>query len=72
MTPLRQRMLDAMQVRGFAQRTQECYCEAIARMARHKTVSDPLGPITHQRESSAGKSICGHTQKRLAQSPACL
>jgi integrase/recombinase XerD len=35
MTPLRQRMLDAMQVRGFAQRTQECYCEAIARMARH-------------------------------------
>ena len=27
MTPLRQRMLDAMQVRGFAQRTQECYCE---------------------------------------------
>ena len=35
MTPLRQRMLDAMQVRGFAQRTQQCYCEAIARMARH-------------------------------------
>ena len=35
MTPLRQRMLDAMQVRGFAQRTQECYTEAIARMARH-------------------------------------
>ena len=24
-----------MQVRGFAQRTQQCYCEAIARMARH-------------------------------------
>jgi site-specific recombinase XerD len=28
-------MLDAMLVRGLAQRTQECYVEAIARMARH-------------------------------------
>ena len=35
MTPLRQRMLDAMLQRGFAQRTQGCYIEAIARMARH-------------------------------------
>lgn len=35
MTPLRQRMLDAMTVRGLAQRTQECYTDAIARMARH-------------------------------------
>jgi integrase/recombinase XerD len=35
MTPLRQRMLDAMTVRGLAQRTQECYVEAVARLARH-------------------------------------
>jgi integrase/recombinase XerD len=35
MTPLRQRMLDAMIVRGLAERTQQCYVEAIARMARH-------------------------------------
>ncbi len=35
MTPLRQRMLDAMIVRGLAQRTQECYVEAVARLARH-------------------------------------
>ena len=35
MTPLRQRMLDAMTVRGLAERTQECYTEAVARMARH-------------------------------------
>ena len=35
MTPLRQRMLDAMTVRGLAERTKECYVEAIARMARH-------------------------------------
>ena len=35
MTPLRQRMLDAMVLRGMAQRTQEAYTEAIARLARH-------------------------------------
>ena len=35
MTPLRQRMLDCMLQRGFAQRTQGSYVEAIGRMARH-------------------------------------
>ena len=35
MTPLRQRMLDAMVTRGFAVRTQESYVDAISRMARH-------------------------------------
>lgn len=35
MTPLRQRMLDAMTVRGLADRTKECYAEAVSRMARH-------------------------------------
>ena len=35
MTPLRQRMLDAMTVRGLAERTKECYVEAVARLARH-------------------------------------
>ncbi|WP_413880550.1 phage integrase N-terminal SAM-like domain-containing protein [Candidatus Aalborgicola defluviihabitans] len=35
MTPLRQRMLDAMTVRGLAERTKECYTDAVARMARH-------------------------------------
>lgn len=35
MTPLRQRMLDAMTVRGLADRTKECYADAIAQMARH-------------------------------------
>ena len=42
MTPLRQRMIDAMTVRGMAQRTQECYTEAIARMARHHHRSPEL------------------------------
>jgi integrase/recombinase XerD len=35
MTPLRQRMLDALQVRGMAVRTQEAYIDAVARLARH-------------------------------------
>ncbi|OLP07256.1 site-specific integrase [Rhodoferax antarcticus] len=35
MTPLRQRMVDAMVTRGFAERTQESYVEAISRIARH-------------------------------------
>ena len=35
MTELRQRMLDAMVQRGFAQRTQESYVRAIRRMAKH-------------------------------------
>lgn len=35
MTPLRQRMLDAMVLRGMAVRTQEAYVEAVARLARH-------------------------------------
>ena len=35
MTPLRQRMNDAMALRGFAPRTQEAYCAAVAALARH-------------------------------------
>ena len=35
MTELRQRMIDAMVLRGFAQRTQESYISAIRRMAKH-------------------------------------
>ena len=35
MTPLRQRMLDALELRGMAVRTQESYIDAVARLARH-------------------------------------
>ena len=35
MTPLRQRMVDAMVTRDFAARTQESYVEPASRMARH-------------------------------------
>ena len=42
MTPLRQRMRDAMTVRGLAERTKECYIEAVARLARHYDQSPDL------------------------------
>ena len=35
MTPLRQRMIDAMVQRGFAPRTQESYVDAVVRMSRY-------------------------------------
>jgi site-specific recombinase XerD len=35
MTPLRQRMLDALELRGMAARTQESYIDAVARLARY-------------------------------------
>ena len=35
MTPLRQRMMDAMILRGFAPRTQEAYCAAVFALAKH-------------------------------------
>ncbi len=42
MSELRQRMIDAMVVRGLSARTQECYVEAVARMARHYHKSPEL------------------------------
>ena len=35
MPPLRQRMLDALVLRGMASRTQESYIEAVSRLVRH-------------------------------------
>jgi len=35
MTPLRQRMIDAMQLRGLAPRTQQAYVSAVAALAQH-------------------------------------
>ena len=42
MTPLRQRMIDAMVLRGFAARTQETYLSAVGLMARHHHCSPEL------------------------------
>jgi integrase/recombinase XerD len=45
MTPLRQRMIDAMQVRGLAERTQRAYVAAVAALARYYGCSpEALGP----------------------------
>ncbi|MCE4540804.1 site-specific integrase [Pelomonas sp. P7] len=41
-SPLRQRMLDALQLRGMAVRTQESYIDAVARLARHYDRSPAL------------------------------
>ena len=35
MTPLRQRMIEDMQLRGFSARTQECYAAAVRQLAEH-------------------------------------
>ena len=35
MSPLRQRMIDAMVLRGMSPRTQECYVSVVAQLARH-------------------------------------
>ena len=42
MTPLRQRMIDAMVLRGFATRTHKTYLSAVALMARHHHCSPAL------------------------------
>ena len=38
MTPLRQRMLEDMQLRGLSARTQECYVAAVRPLAEHLLV----------------------------------
>lgn len=44
MSPLRQRMLDAMELRGYAERTRETYLHWIIELARHTHASpDRLG-----------------------------
>ena len=35
MTPLRQRMIEDMQLRGLSARTQECYVAAVRQLAAH-------------------------------------
>lgn len=62
MTPLRQRMIDAMVLRGFAPRTQEAYCAAVGALAKHYgRVPDTLG--TEQLQSYLLHLI---TDKKLA------
>ena len=46
MTPLRQRMIDAMVLRGFSARTQETYLTAVSQLARHHHRSPGLHSIS--------------------------
>ena len=42
MTPLRQRMIDDMQLAGFAERTRDVYIQAVRRLAAHYVRSPDL------------------------------
>ena len=58
-SPLRQRMLDALQLRGMAPRTQETYIDAVARLARHYRgigLSNALFPAGKARKSPPSSS----------------
>ena len=45
MTQLRQRMLEDMQIRNFAQNTQKCYLQQVSLFARHfRRSPEGLGP----------------------------
>lgn len=66
MTPLRQRMLEDMQVRNLAPRTQQTYIEQVSRFARHFQQSPAgLGP-----EEIRAYQVYLVTEKQLA--PASL
>jgi integrase/recombinase XerD len=64
MTPLRQRMLEDMQIRNFALNTQKCYLQHVAAFARHFGRSpEHLGP-----ESLRAYQLYLTNQKQLAPS----
>ena len=45
MTPLRQRMLEEMQIRNFSENTRKCYLQQVSLFARHfRRSPEGLGP----------------------------
>jgi integrase/recombinase XerD len=62
MTPLRQRMIDAMLLRGFAARTQETYCGAVVALAKYYHCS----PDTLSAEQLQSYLLYLITEKKLA------
>jgi integrase/recombinase XerD len=64
MTPLRQRMIEDMQVRNLAPVTQKNYVDAVARFARHFGKSpDVLGPdeVRAYQQHLVSRGICWST-----------
>jgi len=65
MTLLRQRMLDALVLRGMARRTQESYIEAVARLrCRHRC--EPLSGAEARGSKSACADLDGLKGRRSA------
>ena len=65
MTPLRQRMIEDMQIRNFTEQTQTSYCQYVAQFARHfRRSPELLGP----EESRAYQHYLVHERKLSASS----
>jgi hypothetical protein len=62
MTPLRQRMLEDMQLRGLAARTQGCYVAAIRQLAAHYRTS----PASLTDDQLCQYFLCLTNEKRVA------
>lgn len=69
MTPLRQRMLEDMQVRNFSPHTQATYVQQVTQFARHfRRSPDTLGPeeirayqvyLTTEKSVNGGRPLMG-------------
>ena len=59
MTPLRQRMLDALQVRGMAVRTQQAYIDAVARLARRLLAMPAPNPCALEQAQDFMRRVAG-------------
>ncbi len=68
MTPLRRRMLDDMQLRGFAPSTQRCYVRAVQRFAQHFGKS----PDQITEEELRQYFLYLHNDKQVARSTATI
>ena len=72
MTPLRQRILDALVLRGKAERTQQSYIQAVARLAVHYKRSPHQLSAEQAWNSRATDSKLASTSKRLLRRSTCL
>jgi len=68
MTPLRQRMIQDMQLRGFSARTQECYAAAVRQLAEHYHTS----PDQLTEEHLRGYFLYLANEKKVARATATI